>query len=313
MKELRVTDWRAFQHIGCYWMKHVAKQLTGRSIDYVVYGSDGEGQGGVDLIPRDSTISIVGQSKCWTSKGLTWGKIEEELQKTERFNLPISVYIILTNATRHTSVQQQMPNDATHYQRTRDSFEVRIYYWEELQNLDFVPQYLLQKIFPSSYALSAPSMPDPSLAKLVQSLQHSRSFLPSYIPHEHLEWLETWDFKKGYVLTEHFDFFRDIRIDIDRTLKAMENSGLREWLVVGKRIELSMCLPAAAELFTEIEIFVDEISSQTVPMQLEDGTWVYACGHDNQHAESQITYRWKVCASTLLNAYRKVILGNPTS
>ncbi len=314
MRELRFTSWRDFQNLCRFWIQDLVLRGTGQSVEYAVYGNDGEGQGGVDLVPQVPAFDVVGQSKCWNSKVLNWGSIEEELKKTSEFPGAIRFYVILTTASRHTSVQQRMPDDVCTYVRRQGSFQVRIYYWDELQNLDFIPQRELRRVFPRLYSLAASTVPSgPSLADYTQSLSHSRSFLPTAIPPEYVEWLSRWDYTQGYVPAQYFDLFHSLCIEIDRMRNAVARSDLREWLNEGNRLQLAMCLPAATALFQAIQDFAQAVVRETVSEMMRDGSLVYAHGHDDPAAASRITFNWKLCAEALVHAYRSVVEGASSS
>ena len=308
MRELRFTDWRDFQSLCRFWMQHLVARVTQRSVTYFVYGNDGEGQGGVDLIPEDPSLGVVGQSKCWNTKVLTWAKIQEELQKTHEFPGLIKVYVILTTAPRHTSVQQQMPGDGCSYTRPQGEFRVRIFYWDDLPNLDFIPQEELQRVFPRLLSLATPAPPTgPTLADYSQSLQFARTFLPTLISQEHLDWLATWDYSLGYVPAKYFDLFADLNIELDRTHHAIKSSGLRIWLNEGYRLQLLKCLPAAAPIFSAIESFAQAVGSETGSVRMPDGGLAY--GHAYAGATARIANNWKTHAEALLAAYREIVQG----
>ncbi|TBW32297.1 hypothetical protein E0E54_19635 [Azotobacter chroococcum] len=266
----------------------------------------------MDLIPTDPGLGVVGQSKCWNTKVLTWAKIQEELQKTHEFPGFIKVYVILTTAPRHTSVQQQMPRDGCSYERPQGKFQVRIFYWDDLQNLDFIPQEEFQRVFPRLSSLATPAQPTgPSLADYSQSLQFARMFLPTLISQEHLNWLATWDYTLGYVPAKYFDLFADLNIELDRTRHAIKDPHLRIWLNEGYRLQLSKCLPAADPIFKAIESFAQAVGGETVSVCMPDGGLAY--GHAHVGTAAQIAHNWKFHAEALLAAYREVVEGTSPS
>ncbi|MBG6704314.1 hypothetical protein I5I84_00530 [Pseudomonas aeruginosa] len=309
MKEIRFTNWRDFQDLCRFWMQHLVQQRMQRSSTYYVYGNDGEGQGGVDLVPEDATLGVVGQSKCWNSRVLSWAKIDEELQKTHSFPGAIRVYVILTTAPRHTSVQQNMPGDECRYQRPQGEFLVRIYYWDELPNLHFIPRQELQRVFPRLFPTPPPPSEVPSLTDYSRSLQSAREFLPNLITQQHLNWLATWNFSVGYVPAAYFDLFYDLNIEVDRTQHAITSEGLRHWLNEGNRLRLSQCLPAAASLFKAIQDFAQAVSSETVSVRLPDGNAGYGHCHYHAGAAARITHSWKTHAEALLATYQNIVAG----
>jgi len=314
MNEIRFASWRDFQSVCRFWMQHLVNRVMQRSVTYYVYGNDGQGQGGVDLVSGDPTLGVVGQSKCWNTKILTWNSIQEELRKTHDFPGLIDVYVILTTAPRHTSVQQFMPGDKCDYEEGGRKFKVRIYYWDDLKDLDFIPRTLLQQIFPRLFSLAAPVPPVvSSRIEYSQSLQFSRTFLPTYISPEHLHWVATWDFSKGYVPSEKFDYFSDFNIELDRMRHGMKKDALQNWLNVGDRNQLSFCLPAADPLFMAIQNFADAVNGNTVSNYVQGVGKVYAHGNTNVGSAARIENNWKVHANTILVAYREIICGESPS
>lgn len=309
MKELRFADWKEFQSLCRFWMQHLVQRAEQRHSTFYVFGNDGEGQGGVDLISEDPSLGVVGQSKCWNTKVLTWKKIEDELGKTDDFQGLIRVYVILTTAPRHSSVQLAMPGDKCNYQRKQGEFRVRIFYWNELQNLDFIPQEEVRRVFPRLFSLAAPPPPAaPSSADYVQSLVYARRFLPTLISQEHLNWLATWDYTLGYVPAKYFDLFSELLIELDRTNHGIRSAALRHWLNEGYRLQLSQCLPAAAPIFETLQSFAQAVNSETVYMRMSDGSTAY--GHGQSHgAATRIALNWKTHAQAFLTAYREIVDG----
>jgi hypothetical protein len=308
MRELRFTDWRDFQSLCRFWMQYLVQSETQRSFTYFVYGNDGEGQGGVDLIADDPGLGMVGQSKCWNTKVLTWTKIQEELQKTHDFPALIKVYMILTTAARHTSVQQHMPGDKCSYKRLEGEFQVRIFYWDELGNLDFIPKEELKRVFPRLFSLATPPPPtNPSLADYSQSLKFARTFLPTLISQEHLNWLATWNYTLGYVPAKYFDLFSDLNRELGPMKNGIEHAALRYLLSEGNRLHLSQCLPAAASIFDAITNFAEAVSFRTRSMRMPDGSVVY--DNDHRSAAAGIEHNWKTHAEALLTAYGEVVDG----
>lgn len=310
MYELRFNDWREFQSLCRYWMQHLVHKHMHTLSKYAVYGNEGEGQGGVDLIGDDPSLGVVGQSKCWNKKVLTWAKIQEELEKTQEFQGPIKIYVILTTALRHSSVQQNMPGDLCTYNRQQGEFQVRIFYWGDLQNLDFIPREELQRAFPRLFSLVMQHQAaDSSFSNYARSLDFARTSLPSMISQEHLDWLAEWDYTLGYVPAKFFDLFVELDMEIERTRRAIKGNNLREFLMVGYRLQLSQCLPAADPVFEAIEIFAQAIRCETISEQLPDGSLIYKCGYADALVPARITYNWKIHADAILVAYRQIVYG----
>lgn len=312
MRELRITNWQDFQEIGCFWMQHIVARATGQFVRYDVYGSEGQGQGGVDLVPANSDVAIVGQSKCWNARTLSWSKIVDELKKTSDFPGPIDHYVILTTAARHTSVQLNMPRDCVSYQRRQGIFQARIFYWDELQDLNFVPEAVLRRIFPFLFAqVDEIAARAPCLADHTTSLVLARELLPKLFPLPHLDWLASWNFESGYVPSSYFDLFHELSLHMQRVLTVVERPDLRSWLNEGIRAELFRCLPAAAPVYQRTIEFARGIVSEAVTDSGPSGERVLAHGHNDTGASWRLATDWKRLAQELLRAYGEVVQGMP--
>jgi len=281
MSDLQINRWEDFQEIGCYWMKALAQQRQGCYMPYSVYGGVGQKQCGVDLVPNHIAFGIVGQSKLRNVRSLTWAEIEKELVMTNEYPGPIREYFVLTTAGRHTSVQDKMPFGGATYTRRQGSFQVFVCYWSELKTRDFIPQDVLLRIFPSMASLAtglASRQPRPN--EYMDSLLFARSFLPQLISLSHIEWLESWDFGLGYVRTDDFDHFAELRIDLDRVLQVKAQPRLQEWLSEGRRAEMFKCLPAAENLFRRVLEFTHAVVSEA-STATRSGITVLAHGHSD--------------------------------
>lgn len=303
MKDLSVSRWEDFQEIGWHWMQDLVH------VPFSVYGDVGQGQGGVDLIATNIRSGIVGQSKCWTTKSLTMDEIDKELAKTNDYPGPITDYYILTNAKKHTTVQDRLASGPLIYERKQGRFRVHIRYWSDLKNLDFVPEEVLLRIFPSlashSTVLAAQQH---NLTEFNESLFHTRRCMPLLISKAHLEWLESWDFRRGFVPQDVFDPIHLLSIDMDRVLTVQEHSAWPHWLVEGPRADLFKCLPAAKPLFQAVIAFQRGVVSEASTYDLE-GKTVLAHGHDDPSAHERITSGWRQLAQGLLQQYRHLVEG----
>ncbi|BAL95235.1 hypothetical protein [Rubrivivax gelatinosus] len=313
MRDLLVNSWEDFQDIGCYWMRDFVLQNHDIDMPYCVYGSMGQAQGGVDLVPASNNFGIVGQSKCWNVRSLTRAEIEKELAKSNDYPGPIQHYVILTTAAKHTSVQDIMKSGGFTYRRSQGSFQVHIRYWSDLENLDFIPEQTLLRIFPSLVAqaktiAARQSMPN----DCADSLLHARRVMPQLISQAHLSWLDSWDFKLGYVPLEVFELFHCLSIEMDRVLAVAANPCLHEWLREGNRAQLFKCLPAANDLFLRVIEFARAVVDESVS-EILSGRLVLAHGHSDDRAKQRVASKWECSAQQLLLAYREVVDGSPQS
>lgn len=313
MRDLLVNSWEDFQEIGCYWMKALAQQRQGCNMSYSVYGGVGQKQCGVDLVPNLIAFGIVGQSKLWHVRALTWAEIEKELVKTNEYPGPIQEYFVLTTAERHTSVQDRMPFGSTTYTRRQGSFQVFVCYWSDLKTWDFIPEEALLRIFPSlasqaSKLAARQSIPN----EYAESLLYARGLFPQLISQSDIAWLESWDFELGYVHDDDFDPFAKLRFELFRVLEAQAHIGLKDWLCEGRRAELVKCLPAANILFLRVIEFAHAVVSEASTAE-RSGIRVLEHGHSDPGAHSRITSSWRRSAQNLVQAYRQVVEGAPQS
>jgi hypothetical protein len=311
MKELRFVNWQDFQRFCCYWMSQLVRENNGHVVPYEVYGNDGQTQYGVDLVPTIPNVPVVGQSKRWEVKPYTWNDVQKDLQKTGLYPGPIRVYIILANARPHTSIQDAMPGGQLIYEcPVRGKFRVLIKYWEDLNDLSFVPREELTRFFPETYRLATtPPTGAISFEDHQRSLAYAREFIPSLITPAHIDWLEQWDFNQIFVPARYFNVFYDLRIDIDRIEKARQFGGLRDWINEGRRLQLSQCLPAAASLFDAIDAFVAVVVNETIGATTQNGEEIHTLDAVNINAAPRITGEWRNAAKNVHRLYLDLVHG----
>tara|TARA_Y100000815_G_scaffold100560_1_gene89281 strand:- start:4133 stop:4630 length:498 start_codon:yes stop_codon:yes gene_type:complete len=148
-----------------------------------------------------------------------------------------------------------------------------------------------------------------SYADYAQSLQFARSFLPTLISQQHLDWLATWDYALGYVPAKYFNLFSELSSQMARAQEGVKDSHLRHWLNEGNRLQLSQCLPAAAPIFDAVKSFAHAVVADTVSRRMPDGELIYEHGHAQEGAVARITNNWQTQAEDILAAYRAVVDG----
>lgn len=313
MRDLLVKSWEDFQEIGCYWMQDLVRRRLGRNMPYSVYGGVGQSQWGVDLVPSHMNFGVVAQAKRFYSKTLRWADIENELVKTNGYPGPIRDYFVLTTAETHTSIQDRMMSGSASYTRLQGTFRVFVLYWTDLQSLDFIPEPIQLRIFPS-LASQASKLAARKLVpnEYADSLLYARNLIPQLISPSHIAWLESWDFGLGYVRDADFDPIAKLRFEMHRVLEAQAHVGLKDWLCEGRRAELVKCLPAANLLFLRVIEFAHAVVSEASTGE-RSGIRVLEHGHSDPSAHSRITSSWRLSAQNLVQAYRQVIEGAPQS
>lgn len=132
-QQLKVEYWEQWEVLCCSLLSYKVYQVLGlKPVYFQTYGTRGEAQNGIDMIPIRSSLPVVGQSKMRDSTSFTWSHLETELQKTDKYPNRIEHYFLFTTANRHTSIQDALNSDCRYYTRSDGSrFEVHVEYWED--------------------------------------------------------------------------------------------------------------------------------------------------------------------------------------
>ena len=109
-----------------------------RLIDAKKHGRVGQPQAGVDIFGRDpKTEEWVGiqckQRGQWPQKVLTVGEIKAEVERAERFEPPLSNFIVATTAPRDVEAQRFV-RDLSDRRRWEGKFSVDLFAWDDLQD-----------------------------------------------------------------------------------------------------------------------------------------------------------------------------------
>ncbi|WP_421236734.1 hypothetical protein [Aeromonas jandaei] len=309
MSSLRVNSWQDWEDICKYLMAYLVKKKFNIDVTYTNYGSPGQNQHGVDLIPIDvSAPAVVAQCKH-LSGNLTWRIIEDELNKTNTYPNLISHYIVLTTGNRDTSVQNALHNTGGIYQRTNgQQFTVHVFHFDQFNVLNIIPSNQLQRFFPDIF----PVVPQSSLIQNsnnehIESITALKDFIPKVITLTDLSWLESWPFNLGYVPEGNFFKFNDLYIEYDRTKHAL--SGIPDWLSQGDRIYIAKSLLAGKRFYDALELFVSSVLKHIIAHRLTDGTPILWVGDLSSENQIKIVNQWQSHANYLAQTYRQLILG----
>ena len=313
MKNLRVQYWHQWEKLCCYFMERMAGKEFGKNIRYQSYGSQGQSQFGVDLVPWHSHLPFVGQCKL-VERSFTWPMALAEVKKTDKYKNPIELYVIFTTAPVHTSVQDvQNSGGHTHTRPDGSTFPVQVIYWDNINNLQFIPQEILREVFPEVFKLaqSAPPASDlPAKNDYLSSLRALKQNVPEWITAENLTWLETWDFGLGYVPEKDFAPFDALCLEHHRVEMAFK--GIPEWLHEEKRMLIAECLPAGDNLFAALYEFRQAIVEPSIGQGVTGDGVLTLADMDREYASKAISH-WKSSASALSAAYRRDVLGEAAS
>lgn len=304
---LKVKNWGDWEKLCCYFMQHIVLNRYHQNVQYQSYGSQGQSQYGIDLVPCFSPLPVVGQCKL-RETSFTWNMVLEELGKTNTYANPIEYYILFTTANRHTTVQD-IQNQGQYYHKRPDGskFQVHVLYWEDIPNLDFVPREDLERIFPEAFKIAAPPQPcGPSYAEFLAALPIFKAYITRIITINDLQWLENWNFSCGYVPEENFQPFNTLYFEHDRVVK-----GIPSLLYEGTRMELAAALPAGSRFFAALSDFRTAVNSQIIGDSLPNGRRILSLKEFPDHFVSKVTKEWKLTATHLAQVYREDVLGEP--
>lgn len=312
MHGLKVETWEQWESLNCYMMSQLVEKNAGEHVRYQSYGGRGQAQFGIDLVPCNSPIPVVGQSKMREMSAFTWQHVEAELKKTDGYSNPIAHYFIFTTAAKHTSIQDVQNRGAYQYTRPNgSSFYVYVKYWDDYQDLSFVPIQVLKDLFPAVNRQFAGASPGPSFSpEFVSSLAALRSYIPTIFPMELLHWLENWDYSRGYVPSAEYDRLQELYFEFSR-VESAHQYGNQNLLLEGDRLRISSCLPAGQRLFQALADFRNEVNTHTVGGNLQDGGSVLWLQGIPSIGWPSITSGWRSAALGLANIYRTDVLGQP--
>lgn len=108
------------------------------------FGSQGQKQFGVDIISVDQGELVCVQCKNYA---ISSKEINDIIDEATQFNHPISQFIIATNGSRNTKLQEQILNK--NYRGNLD-FEVGIMFWNEISSIISQHEDLLLKYYPKT-------------------------------------------------------------------------------------------------------------------------------------------------------------------
>lgn len=309
MSSLRVKNWQDWEDICKYLMEHIVKEKCNINVAYTNYGSSGQIQHGVDLIPMTPfSPAVVAQCKH-VSGNLTWKTIKDELKKTDSYPNPISHYVVLTTGNCDTSVQNALNNGGGLYTRPdKTQFNVHVFYFNQFNIRDIIPQKALQRFFPDIFTVLPQSdFMNHSNDDYIKSLTVLRSYIPQIITIADLNWLECWPFSKGCVVENDYNKFYDLYLEYTHTILAL--NGPQEWLYQGGRIHIAKSLPAGKDFYQALELFVNSVSNSIIGHTLDDGTSILWINDLSKTEQPKIVNEWKSNANYLAQTYRQLILG----
>ncbi|CAM0557089.1 hypothetical protein EHLJMEHL_02177 [Vreelandella titanicae] len=314
MNGLKVETWEQWETLNCYMMSDIVLTHTGQNVRYQTYGGRGQNQYGIDLVPCNSSLPVVGQSKMREASIFTWRNVEQELIKTDAYSNPIARYFIFTTSPKHTSIQDMQNRGPYKHTRPNGSiFSVHIKYWDDYQDLSFIPQQVLQDLFPAIQRQFTSTAAIPSISpEFVSSLEKLRTSIPTLFPMDLIFWLENWDYSQGYVPDSQYDRLYELYLEFSR-VEAAYRSGNEGLLLEGNRFHILNCLPAGLRLFQALANFVGLVHADSSGDNLNDGSCVQSLRGIPESVWPRITRNWSSAALELVSIYRSDVLGQPQS
>lgn len=313
MKNLKVEHWHQWEKLCCHFMERIAGTEFGANVRYQSYGSQGQSQFGVDLVPWHSALPFVGQCKL-VERSFTWTMALAEVKKTDEYKNKIELYVIFTTAPVHTTVQDvQNTGGHTHTRPDGSKFPVRVIYWENINDIRFIPQATLREVFPEVFTLVEPVPPSsdlPAKNDYLSSLRALKQNVPVWLTDANLTWLETWDFGLGYVGEKDFYPFNDLCLEHHRVQMAFKS--VPQWLHDEKRMLIAECLPSGDNFFAALEEFRNAILGPSIGQGVT-GDGIHTVNDMDCEYASKATAHWKSSASALAAAYRQDVLGQSAS
>lgn len=230
--------------------------------------------------------------------------IEDDLKKTKDYPFIINIYCIFTTGTKHTSVQDRFINGKYIYTLPNgESFDVHIFYWEDINPKECIPNQVLNRYFPI-----LANERNTSFDEYRISLNALREYIPLYITYENLNWLEKWDFSCAYVLKADYDVFNNLFFEYNRTEKSLKYE-IREFIKVGNRNKMGETLLAGKDFYDALIEFRNSIESHIIGKYLDDGKDALVLEElPPEFIQKQIV-NWINAAKRLAKVYRKDILG----
>lgn len=314
MFNLRVKTWEDWETLCIYWMKEIARWGHGVETNYQTYGRPGQKQHGVDIKPTLPRCGIVGQSKfiqgAFTLKDLT-----TELDKTNDYPGPITDYYLLTTAEKCTSIQNESSyKPISHMRKDGSRFCVRVYYWSDRINVDFLPKEVKYNLFPEAKTLfdaddeksnnSSTLSPDDMLDKL----DKLKMLIRNTFSEKNIKWLETWDFRSYKIYSRDYDVFSMAYLDWTMIEVAMRTNNpkiLRAYLNNASRINFYATWPVSQTLFYALEEF-RKIAYNNYNTGKLDGNESFLTVSDLKSKRDSVAYQMESAAAYLAQVIRDI-------
>lgn len=115
----------------------------------VQYGSNGQGQHGVDIYMRDSSGGFTG-IQCKRVTRLPFKTIEQEVEKAAGFKPALKHYIIATTVKRNAELQEKV-NVLSLQRSQKRLFTIDIVFWEDIESVLRTDSKALEQLYPEFF------------------------------------------------------------------------------------------------------------------------------------------------------------------
>jgi len=122
-------DEYSFEKLSCDLWNKICNNNS-----FQLVGRKGQKQDGVDVIGRDKSNNLIGIQCKWKGigKNLTDKEIQDEVEKTKKFEPPLSEYYILTTAEKDGELEK-LARNITDQHLKQGLFQVFIWGWGDIQ------------------------------------------------------------------------------------------------------------------------------------------------------------------------------------
>lgn len=303
MNQIKINTWQEWENICTYLASEKVKSVLSEKTGFIHYGSPGQSQFGVDLVPN-SYISKKVVVQCKHLNGMLTEKIVEgELKKTDKYSNDIDVYLIYTTGKRDARLIDKLEHGHKGiYQRADGKkFNYFIFYWDDMNPLVEWSDEALSCFFPNLFQQRL----DAQREAYLNSLQSLRDYIPIVLTKKDLEWLEKWDFYKGWMYEEDINPFLKLKDDVYQLGNVLRAPNI--FTCSNNVLKLRETLPAGHEFFGSLSDFCNEIMGQIISKGI--GVEKPILTITDLPSYGGICKNWKYYANTLSQVYRSQILG----
>jgi len=304
MKNIKVKSWEDWEEFCVYLMPVMAESYLRQERQFHRYGGSGQEQYGFDILSKGEDSDIIAQCK-FTTKAFTYKSLEVELKKTNDYPFEIEAFFLLSTSPKHTSIEnRRYENYLSHTRPDGSTFRVYTIYWEDIHNINFLPNDVLKRLFPEVFDINPPQ---DKMSLHNAQLEHLKDFVPALLSVDDISGLESWDFSLGYIKTADYEPFRELWFlyrDVRYAFRYNDMSFLTNQYLVN----VYKCLPAGKKFFEALADFRNVIEGHCIGGVVDSEDVLTVVDFDANRA---IRRRWADAARYLTQTYREMILpGN---